>query len=61
MLKLKLFAVAGALVFVGIVLSVSPKFATSAKTDVAQEIAGYKNWTRITKEPIRVEFESPGG
>jgi hypothetical protein len=55
MLKIKIFAVVFILGLVGIVLNGSHHFSVSAN-DVADEIANYKNWTRITKEPIKAEF-----
>lgn len=57
MLKVKLIAVLSVFAIVAIVLSSSSSFSTSAENDNAvQEIAGYKTWTKITKEPIKVEF-----
>lgn len=54
MIKIKISAIAAVLVLIGIVLSGSNQFSTSAEGDVFDEIAGYKNWTRITKEPVKV-------
>lgn len=56
MIKIKISAIATVFLLIGIVLSGSHQFSTSAEGDVLNEIAGYKNWTRITKEPIKVEF-----
>ena len=57
MLKIKFIAIVGIFVLVGIVLSGSRSFSTSAKEDVSEEIAKYKTWNKINKEPIRVEIE----
>ena len=54
MLKIKIIAIVGVLFLVGIVLSSSKRFESSAKGDVLEEIATYKTWTRINKEPIKV-------
>ena len=64
MLKIKFIAIIGIFVLVGIVLSHSRSFSTLANGDVLQEIAKYKTWNKITKEPIVVktdEFVYPGG
>lgn len=57
MLKIKFIAIVGIFVLVGIVLNNSRSFSTSAKEDVLAEIAKYKTWSKINKEPIRVEVE----
>ena len=54
MLKIKLFAIAAFLILTAIVLSSSRQFTASANEDVLQEIAKYKTWQRINKEPIKV-------
>jgi len=60
-IKIKLFAVAGILSLVVIVLGNSPVFVTKAEGDVVlQQIAGYKTWQRINKEPIKVGFQIDG-
>lgn len=56
MLKIKISAIAAVFLLVGIVLSSSQQFSTSAEGDILEEIADYKNWTQVTKEPIKVEF-----
>ena len=56
MLKIKLFAVAAFLLTTAIVLSNSRQFAASANEDVFREIASYKTWQRINKEPIKVSL-----
>lgn len=60
MLRIKIFVIVGILFLVGIVLSSSERFASSAKGDVFEEIANYKTWTRITKEPIKTAFQIDG-
>lgn len=47
-------AIVGVLSFVAFVFHNSHSFSTSAKGDVFEEIAKYKTWTRINKEPIKV-------
>lgn len=55
MLKIKLFAVAVFLILTAIVLSYSPARVSKAESDpILQQIAGYKTWQRINKEPILV-------
>lgn len=57
MLKPKLVAILSVFALVGIVLSSSSSFSTSAKIDnTLQEIENYKSWTKITKESIEVSF-----
>ena len=53
MIKIKIIAAVFLLSLVGIVLNGSHQFSVSAN-DVAVEIANYKNWTPITKEPFKV-------
>lgn len=55
MLKLKLIAIIGVLSFVGIVLHNSQIFSSSAKGGAVEEIAKYKTWTKVSKEPIVVK------
>lgn len=60
-IKIKLFAVAGILSLVAIVLGNSPVFVSKAESDVIlQQISGYKNWQRINKEPIKGGFQIDG-
>lgn len=50
MSKIKLFAVAGILSAVAIVVNVSPVFVSKAENDeILKAIAGYKTWTKVTK------------
>ena len=61
MLKIKVFIIASVLCLVTFVLSTSPVFVSSAEGDtVLQQIAGYKTWQRINKEPIKVSFMIDG-
>lgn len=55
MLKIKLFTIAFILSLVGVVFYGSHHFSVSAG-DAADEIANYKNWSRITKEPVKIEI-----
>jgi len=55
MLKIKFFAVVLVLSLAAIVSNLSPIFVSKAESDVImQQIAGYKTWQRINKEPIKV-------
>lgn len=54
MLKIKISAIAAVFLLAGIVLSGSRQFSTSAEGDVFEEIAGYKTWSKVNKEPIKV-------
>lgn len=54
-LKIKLIAIAFILSLVGIVFYGSHRFSVSAN-NAADEIANYKTWSRITKEPVKVEI-----
>lgn len=56
MLKIKLIATLSVLFLVGMVFQNSHSFSTSAKGDVLKEIANYKTWTKISKEPIEVKI-----
>lgn len=55
-MKIKIAAVAFILGLVGIVLNSSHHFSVSAN-DVSGEIANYKTWSRITKEPITLKID----
>ena len=57
MLKLKLMVIVGVLSFVGIVFLNSNSFTSSAKGDAIEEIAKYKTWTKVSKEPIIVKID----
>jgi len=55
MIKIKLIAILSFIGLIGMVLSGSTRFSASAQSeDILSEIAGYKNWTQINKEPIEV-------
>ncbi|MEO6590093.1 MAG: hypothetical protein ABIP06_12395 [Pyrinomonadaceae bacterium] len=56
MMKIKIIAIAFILSLVGIVFSGSHHFSVSAN-DVSDEIANYKTWSRITKEPITLKID----
>lgn len=60
MLRIKIFVIVSILFLVGIVLNSSDGFESSAKGDVFEEIASYKTWTKITKEPIKTAFQIDG-
>lgn len=55
---LKLLAVAAALSFVGAALGNPPD---DSKQRALAEVAGYKEWSRVTVKPIPVNSESFGG
>ncbi len=57
MIKLKLMAIVGILAFVAFVFHNSHSFSSSANSDVFEEIAKYKTWAKISKEPIAVRNE----
>ncbi len=60
MYRIKLVALTGVLLTVVIVLNSSPGFSASATSDsLIDEISGYKSWTKVTREPYRVELQ-PG-
>lgn len=63
MIKIKLGAIVFIFGLVGIILNSSHRFSSHAESDAADEIANYKSWSRITKEPIPVKFtiDSSGG
>lgn len=55
MLKIKFAAIICVLAFVGVVLNNSQKFSSKAENDpILQQISGYKNWTRVGKEPVEI-------
>lgn len=58
MLKLKISAIAVFLVLAIVAMNNSSSFSSSAKGDVLEEIANYKTWTVVTKEPIVVESDN---
>jgi hypothetical protein len=63
MLKIKLAAVAVILMIAAVALNNSRYFAASANENVLPEVAKYKTWQRINKEPIKARFnlEFSGG
>ena len=56
MLKIKLIVVGAACALFAFALFHSTPSTVSAETDVVSEIAQYKTWTRMNREPIRVEL-----
>jgi hypothetical protein len=57
MKQIKLIAILGLLLLVGIVLNSSHQFSSEAKGDNAlEEIAKYKTWARISKADEKVEL-----
>ena len=55
---LKLLAVAAALTFVGAAFGNS---GDGPKQQALAEVAGYKDWSRVTVKPIPVNLASAGG
>jgi hypothetical protein len=54
--RIKLITIAGVLMLVGIITSNSQQFSSKAKDDeILSEIAKYKTWTKVLKEPIKAE------
>ncbi len=54
---LKLYAIVATLAVVTFFLSASNGFVSNADSDeIINEIAGYKNWARISEQPIKVSF-----
>jgi hypothetical protein len=54
--RIKLLTIFSVLVLVGIITDNSRQFTSAAKDDeVLSEIAKYKTWTKVSKEPIKVE------
>ncbi len=59
--QIKLSTIAAVLVFLGIVSNISPQFSSKAEGDeILTAIADYKNWTKMTKKPIRIRFLDTG-
>jgi hypothetical protein len=67
---LQVFALAAVLSFVGAVATVASDSSDKAPTkkaakapakSVLEEIAGYKSWARVTKEPLTIDLASVGG
>lgn len=55
MLKIKIFTIAAVFLVVGIALNDSENFSSYAQNDeIADKVAKYKSWSRITKEPFKV-------
>lgn len=55
MRRIKLITILIFIGLVGTVLLSSQQFASKAKGDsVLEQIASYRNWTKVSKEPIKV-------
>lgn len=53
--KIKGFVVLAMIALVALVLMFAPKFFAQAENDsLVNEIADYKTWTKITREPFKV-------
>lgn len=62
MLRVKICAVIGVFGVITFVLNSSPVFVSKAENDeILKEIAGYKNWTKVTKAPIAGAETDIGG
>jgi hypothetical protein len=62
MLKIKLFAIACVLSLAALVPNISPVFVSKAEDDnILREIAGYRSWTKITKEPLGFQLKIASG
>lgn len=58
---IKLFSIAGIFGFLAVVFHISPEFETrAAKDEILEKIADYKTWTRVSKEPIKVDTTFSG-
>ena len=57
MLKIKLLVVGLAFALFAIALFHSAPRPAAAETDVVGEIANYKSWTRMNREPITVQLD----
>lgn len=59
MRKIKLVAVLFVFGIVGVVLSNSQNFTSHAEGDpILEEIAGYKQWNKITSDPIKIGMDA---
>ena len=59
MSKIKIVAILSVLGLVAIVLNVSSVFVSRAEDDkILEAIAGYKNWARVTKDPIEIDIDN---
>jgi hypothetical protein len=59
MKRIKLIVILTLLGLVGAVISSSPQFLAKAEKDqVLTEVAKYKTWTKVSMEPIKVEFDT---
>jgi hypothetical protein len=61
MKRIKLAVLLSLFGLVGIYVSHSHQFSSKAENDqILEEIAKYKSWTKVSKEPIKVEFTIDG-
>ncbi len=61
MIKIKFFVMLSFLSFVAIVFNTSLVFVSKAENDsILQEIAEYKSWQQINREPIKSVFQIDG-
>jgi ABC-type cobalt transport system substrate-binding protein len=57
--RIKLITIFSLLTLVIIIANNSRQFSSSAKDDeVLSEITKYKSWTKVSKEPIKVESDA---
>ena len=57
MKRIKLIALLTVLGVVGIVLFNSNQVSQAKNDDVLEQIAKYKTWTKVSKDPIKVEID----
>ena len=60
MIKIKVILILSLLMLFAFFSANVGLFSTSAKTDVLEEIAKYKTWSKITKEPVVVAINNAG-
>lgn len=59
--RIKILAISFFITLVAIMLSFAPNFSTNAEGDgFIKEIADYKTWTKINKEPIKATNQIDG-
>ena len=57
--RIKLITIFSMLILVGIIANNSRQFSSAAKDDeTLSEIAKYKTWTKVSKDPIKVESDA---
>lgn len=60
-MRLQLFALASALSFVGAVSGLAHGPRRGAADTTLADLAGYRQWTRVTPEPMPVNNPTPAG